>query len=156
MTNNEMKKIVAETLLAQLNDPDSQIGKLMLSRERRVDKSVTEDLTYYLEETIDVLMEHLHLEKKEAVSIISEEDNRMRRMIGLNERVEIDHNDYIAAHGKKASGKGTWAFGIKPNVDIRRDTEGKDYVWVSGYLTVSKAAAIAAKELKVQRLWVMS
>jgi hypothetical protein len=67
----------------------------------------------------------------------------------LNEGVEIDHSRHMRAHGKKASGSGSWIFTSKDMGEPSAD----EMVTVNGPL--SAAGKEAAKKLKTNRVYVM-
>jgi len=81
MNTHEIQKAVAEVVLENLQNKDSKLAKLMHARERRADKCVTENVNEFIDETINILMEHLHIEKEEVISNIDKEYEHMRRLI---------------------------------------------------------------------------
>ncbi len=106
MENKEFKQLIAEAVLEELNNKNSVVAKLMLHRERRLDKTVTENIDEFIAETVDVLMEHLHLEKKDVVCEVSKEQKRMLNLAGLNESAKwIIYN---TSTGERHSGGKTW------------------------------------------------
>jgi len=62
---------------------------------------------------------------------------KFRDITELNESVEIDHEKYMASHGKKAKGTGNWMF----------EVEGKKFS-PGGSLSLTAAASKAAKMAK--------
>ena len=76
MTNDELKKAIAEIVLEELKNENSKLVKLMQEHEKRYGSEINEN---FIEDQVNVLLEYLCIEKKAPVE--ESELERMRRLI---------------------------------------------------------------------------
>jgi hypothetical protein len=70
----------------------------------------------------------------------------------LAEGLYVSHDQFVASHGKKAGGHGSWIFSKKSTLNFDKHKEGVDYHQATGMF--SAVAKDAAKKLNTKFLHV--
>ena len=81
MEDKDLKRKIQEVVLEELEKKNPKLVKLVQEHEKRYDDEINEDVESFINESIDLLMEYLSIEKKIIKSEESELE-KMRRLIG--------------------------------------------------------------------------
>lgn len=84
MEDKNFKRMIQEVILEELEKGNPKLVKLMQEHEKRYTGEITEDVKEFINESVDVLMEYLSIEKKVIVKNPKEESEieKMRRLMG--------------------------------------------------------------------------